>query len=215
MKCSYKILTSIAGAVTVLALTACGSGGSTSQEASPSGSAPAAGESAAEESPSAGEFPDEGSVTTADGRFIRHPDGFRIDFVSAESFSSADVERVLPGSYDVETENKRDVAADSVAVKVTLKYTNGSPEHIPVEEGMSMMSGFYGVNRLPADTINWAGDNVFTQDPMPTRIASGSSALFWSTFEVPKSELSTFVVEPTLLGEYTPYTFTDIGKVLK
>jgi hypothetical protein len=50
---------------------------------------------------------------------------------------------------------------------------------------------------------------------MPTRIASGSSELFWSTFEVPKSDLLTFVVEPTSFGEHTPYIFTDIGKVLR
>jgi len=80
---------------------------------------------------------------------------------------------------------------------------------------MKMMSALCGVNRLPADTISWAGDNVFAQDPMPTRIASGSSELFWSTFEVPKSDLLTFVVEPTLFGPHMPYTFTDIGNVLK
>ena len=214
MRCSKKVLTGIAGAATALALTACGSGGSTPEMAAPSDSAPAVGESAAEESPSVDEYPTEGPVTTADGRFIAYPDGFRIDFVSAESFSSAEVERALPGSYDVKTDNERDVAAGNVAVKVTLKYTNGTPEHLPLE-GKKMMSGFYGVNRLPADMISWAGDNTFGQDRMPTRIASGSSDLFWDTFEVPKSDLSTFVVEPTLLGEYTPYTFTEIGKALK
>jgi hypothetical protein len=213
LKRSYKILTSIAGTAAVLTLAACGSGRSTSQ-GTPFDSPPAVGEKAIEESSSASEFPEEGSVTTADGRFIKYPDGFRIDFVSAERFSSADVERALPGSYDVETDNERDVAVDDVAVKVTLKYTNKSPVHLPLD-GTDMMSGFYGVNRLPGDTIKWAGDNVLAQDPMPTRIASGSSELFWSTFEVPKSELLTFVVTPTLLGEYTPYTFTDIGKVLK
>ncbi len=213
MTCSYRILTSIAGAVTVLVLAACGSGGSTPPGAAPSDSAPAVGEIASQGSVSAGAFPDEGPVTTADGRFIKYPDGFRIDFVSAESFSSAEVERALPGSYDIETDNERDVAAANVAVKVTLKYTNGTPEHLSLD-GVRMMSAFYGVNRLPADSITWAGDNVFNQDPMPTRIASGSSDLFWSTFEVPKSQLSTFVVTPTLLGEYTPYTFTEIGKVL-
>lgn len=215
MRCSYKILTIVAGPATLLTLTACGSGSSTSQEATPSASAPVAAQSAAEELPSPGEFPDEGPVTTADGRSVEYPDGLRIDFVSAESFSAADVERALPGSYDVETDNERDVATDHVAIKVTLKFTNGSPAHIPIEETISMMSGFYGANRLPAETINWAGDDVFGQDPMPTRIASGSSALFWSTFEVPKSDLLTFVVEPTSFGERTPYIFTDIGKVLK
>jgi hypothetical protein len=215
LKCSYKILARIVGVATVLTLTACGSGGGTSGKAAPSDATPAVGDSAAEGSPSPDPYPTEGPVTTADGQFIKYPDGFRIDFVSAKSYSSAEVERILPGSYDVETDNERDVAAGNVAVKVTLKYTNGTSRHLPLQEGQEMMNGFYGDNRLPADTISWAGDNVFNQDPMPTRIASGSSQLFWETFEVPKSELSTFVVEPTLLGDYTPYTFTEIAKVLK
>jgi hypothetical protein len=78
-----------------------------------------------------------------------------------------------------------------------------------------MMSGLYGENRLPAEAISWAGDNIFAQDPMPTRIARGSTATFWRTFEVPKADVDTFAVEPTLLGEYTPWMFTDVGKVVK
>lgn len=197
-------LQGLIGMAATLTLAACGSAGSTSPQSEPSEPPPSVGKS---------EFPTEGPVTTVDGKFIKYPDGFRIDFVSAEEFSSVDVERVLPGSYDIDTDNERDVAADNVAVKVKLKYTNGTPAHLPLD-ATTMMNGFYGDNRLPADTINWSGDNVFGQDPMPTRLASGSTQLFWRTFEVPKSELSTFVVEPTLLGEYTPYTFVDIAKVL-
>jgi hypothetical protein len=213
LKCSSKILTSIAGAAVVLALTACGSGGNTPQKATSPGSTPAVGDSA-EVSPSAG-ISTEGPVTTADGRFIEYPDGFRIDFVSAKEFSSAEVEKALPGSYDVKTGNERDIADGNVAVKVTLKYTNGTSENLPVESS-SMMNGFYGVNRVPADSVSWADDNIFHRDPMPTRIASGSSELFWNTFEVPKADLASFVVEPDLLGgDYTTYTFTEIDQVLK
>jgi hypothetical protein len=212
LNCRYQILAGIFGAAVVLLMGACGSGDKAQDPA------PATADTAVDEGPESlapeSAFPTEGPVTTADGRFIKYPDGFRIDFMSAQQFTSDQVEKALPGSYDVETDDPKDVAAGSVAIKVTLKYTNGTLENIPLEN-QTMMAGLYGENRLPAEAVNWAGDNIFAQDPMPTRITSGATATFWRTFEVPKSDVGTFVVEPTLLGEYTPWTFTDIGKVVK
>src|SRR5689334_13415561 len=112
-----KVPLVLASAVCILSMTACGTagpqGGDGARSAVPS---TATSEDVSASPPSLeseegveAEAPTSGSVATAAGRRFTSPEGITIVFVGAKLYSGDQVEKIIPGSYNVEKGDGPDV----------------------------------------------------------------------------------------------------------
>ncbi|WP_270886535.1 hypothetical protein [Pedococcus sp. 5OH_020] len=219
-------------ATALFALTACGSTGPqppTSPAASNSSQSAATPTSAAstpsspapvgtplnEQTGTGSESPTSSSVLQTAGRKMTTPEGIIVEFAEAKLYTSAQVEKVIPGSYNVEKGSGPDVLPNEVAIKVTLRLQNPTSQPLKFEGQNIFMKGRYGANQFDADILSWAGDDVLAMDPVPDQVGPASSTKVWMTFKVPKAELATFTVIPALSFSAPEYTFTDVGKAAR
>jgi hypothetical protein len=142
----------------------------------------------------------EGSVLTDDGKFIAYPDGFTIRFKAATDLNDNSLGYQVPES--------------NTLVRVDLELENKSNDAIPID-GNVYMKLQYGPALYDAESQGYAGDVRTGMDPEPHQVAAQSTLGVYETFSVPKSQLNTIRVTPTIHPErYTPYTFTDVGKAI-
>lgn len=141
-------------------------------------------------------------------------EGIIVEFVGARQYTSAQVQKLIPGSYNVDKGSGPDVLPEQVAIKVTLRLENPTTNPLKFEGRNVFMKGRYGSSQFDADILSWAGDDVLAMDPVPSQVDPGSSAKVWMTFKVPKAELVTFSVTPELSLSSPEYTFTDVGKAI-
>lgn len=147
-------------------------------------------------------------------RFTRDSEDL-VGWLATTMDKSAQVEKIIPGSYNVDKGSGPDVLPNEVAVKVTLRLQNPTSQPLKFEGRNIFMKGRYGSSQFDADLVNWAGDKVLTMDPVPNQVGAGSSTKVWETFKVPKAALATFAVTPALSYGSPEYTFTDVGKVTR
>ncbi len=210
-------------AFSIFTLTACGTSGGAADNAAPPASPTVTAtaevsESAAGDEPTEGiesPAPTTGSVTTPAGRTFTTPEGIDVEFRGAKLYTGKQVQKIIPGSYNVEKGDGPDVLPDQVAVKVTLRLKNPGPQPLKFDGMNVFMQGRYGSSQYDAETVNWVGDEVLAMDPVPNQVGPGASTDVWATFKVPKAELESFTITPSDAVSSTEFTFTDVGKVAR
>lgn len=152
----------------------------------------------------------EGSVKTADGKFIEYPDGFKITFVKAET--RPDSKPAFDG--DPNTKDR---------VRVTLLLENQGPTPVTIAADLNVMKAYGGINRFDLNLDpGYAGEDE-SRNAKPNRLSPGTSLQVYETFNIPASQRDAIAISvndfstfaPADGGAYTPYTFTDIEDVLE
>lgn len=170
---------------------------------------PDASEGESNEDSLADEVDSEGSVTTADGKFVEYPGGFRLTFVRAENRPDDDP------AFDGDT------SADD-RIRFTLLARNSSIVPITVEPDSQVIVALGGVNQfeLEASPEYFGSDEAASQ--LPNRIMPGTEVQIYETFSVPQDMRDAIAVTvnaaPTFSsdeGYYTPFTFLDVQTLLQ
>ena len=151
----------------------------------------------------------EGSVLTADGKWVQYPDGLKVTFVSAVNRPDA------KATYSSNVNTNR--------VRITLRFENTGTVPIPITAWDSNISAFGGVDRFPLGKDSYYSDpsEASSEGSAPTQLAPGSSYEWYMTYNVQAEYRDNISVtlqshpydqDSGLAGAaYTPYTFTDIA----
>lgn len=170
---------------------------------------PAASEGELDEEPLEDEVAFEGSVTTADGKFVEYPGGFRLTFARAENRPDDDP------AYDGDT------SADD-RIRFTILAENKGNVPVTVDPDTQVMVALGGVNQfeLEASPEYMGSDEAASQ--LPNRVMPGTQLEIYETFSVPEdmrdalavtvNSAGTFSVDE---GYFTPYTFLDVEALLQ
>ena len=171
----------------------------------------------------------EGSVTTADGKFVRYPDGLVLTFESVEDITAQAVKE-NPGSFGpdfassglgeaYDTSKNRILRVHFTAENKGSGTIKVDPDKLPLD------SCFYGQNRVPGGAVGFIGSTLLGSKD-PTQLAPGTSFDFYGSCGVTKMNVplaaapyvSMFTPAdngPMAGLAYSPFTFTDLEKVLK
>ncbi len=142
----------------------------------------------------------EGSVLTADGMFVRYPDGVVVTFASVEKLAS----------------NLAETKPGQTLVKVSFTIRNEGNASVPLDGNYRSLTLLYGEDRYQADqNPGYTESADVLTSKIPEQISPGSIVPLFYTFDVPSSGMAAIAVRLDLRpGVYTTYVFTDVEKRL-
>jgi len=162
----------------------------------------------------------EGSVTTADGKFVQYPDGLVLTLTAAR-----DVTQKLVAA-DPECATGKEDYCDATKyhfIRIELTAENRGSATVPVKNN-PFDHVYYGIDRQPADQqvgFNNSGEIVSSQHE-PTQLAPRTSFVFYRSFNIvdPTAPLAVqlypeaFPLTAVDGSKRSPYTWTDVQTLL-